>query len=79
MVVWVFKSDVTNCPFLCRPIWGEAITSTGLPNGAKMFTTPAPSSGPVLAFILNIMSGYNPTTYSVETMHRLIESLVADS
>lgn len=45
-----------------------------LKDGATLFTTPAPSSGPLLAFILNIISGYDFMDYSALSFHRIIES-----
>ncbi len=58
----------------------EAI-SIDLNNSLKAFTTLAPSSGPILAFILNIMSGYNFHSNDLNSIekagifyHRLIET-----
>ncbi|KAJ7387666.1 hypothetical protein OS493_001004 [Desmophyllum pertusum] len=49
--------------------------------GTKMYLTPPPTSGAVLALILNILKGYNMTTSdrddlnsSVLTYHRIVES-----
>lgn len=43
-------------------------------DGATLYTTPAPSAGPLLAFILNIISGYDFMDYSALSFHRIIES-----
>lgn len=56
-----------------RPVWGEAVQAH-LTEGATLYTTPAPSSGPILAFILNIMSGYKGLDYSALSFHRIVES-----
>lgn len=66
LISWFFSST-------SRPVWGKAVTAD-LPNGAKLYTTPAPSSGPILAFILNILSGYNALDYSALSFHRIVES-----
>ncbi|KAJ7387660.1 hypothetical protein OS493_000997 [Desmophyllum pertusum] len=50
-------------------------------SGMKMYLTPPPTSGPVLALILNILKGYNMMSWhrndvnsSVLTYHRIVES-----
>lgn len=58
---------------ILRPIWGEAVKAH-LKAGSTLYTTPAPSSGPLLAFILNIISGYSGLDYSSLSFHRIIES-----
>lgn len=45
-----------------------------LKDGSTMYTTPAPTSGPLLAFILNIISGYSYMDYSALSFHRIVES-----
>ena len=52
-----------------------------LSNGDVLYTPPPPSSGAILANILNILSGYNFTSDSINgtdnkilTYHRIIEA-----
>lgn len=39
-----------------------------------MYSTPAPTSGPILSFIINIISGYKYLDYSALSFHRIIEA-----
>lgn len=43
-------------------------------DGSTLYSTPAPTSGPLLAFILNIVSGYEKMDFSALTFHRILES-----
>lgn len=52
--------------------WNEP-TSTQLRDGNTLYSVPLPSSGGVLAFILNIMKDYQPEN-SITYFHRMIES-----
>ena len=45
-----------------------------LRDGSTLFTTPAPTSGNLLAFMTNILDGYQSLDYSALTFHRLIET-----
>lgn len=54
----------------------------GLPNGLTLYSMPPPGSGVVLAYILNILSGYNFNADSVSTpektiltYHRIVEAM----
>lgn len=52
--------------------WDEPITAN-LRDGNTLYSVPLPSSGGLLAFILNIMKGYKPEN-TVTYLHRIIES-----
>jgi gamma-glutamyltranspeptidase/glutathione hydrolase/leukotriene-C4 hydrolase len=56
-----------------RPLIRPIVSSTY--HGRKVVTTSAPTSGPVLLSILNIIEGYNFTTPSSLTIHRFVEAL----
>lgn len=68
------KAENKTFSLFSRPVWGEAETAS-LKDGTILFTTPAPTSGPLLTFIMNIMNGYDSLDYSALTYHRLMESL----
>jgi gamma-glutamyltranspeptidase / glutathione hydrolase / leukotriene-C4 hydrolase len=64
-----------------KPILEPALEGTyhgGIPSSSRrIYTTHAPTSGPVVLFILNLLEGYNfiregPTPLNI---HRLVESL----
>lgn len=50
---------------MIRAIWDEPVTTT-FPNGMTLFTTPPPTSGPILAAILGVMSQFNLTKSDFE-------------
>jgi len=58
-----------------RPIWQESIQAN-LSNDHTLYTSPLPGSGPVLAFILNILDGFLDldNLYSVTNIQRIIEA-----
>ncbi|GFS21750.1 gamma-glutamyltranspeptidase 1 [Elysia marginata] len=58
-----------------------APTVLSLPGGYKLYSIPAPGSGPVLSYILNILAGYNmsPANFAddeskILTYHRIVEA-----
>lgn len=66
--------------FVFRPRWEKPIT-TKLKNGDMFYSFPPPGSGALLAFILNILDGYNFTRDSIDginntvlTYHRIAEA-----
>lgn len=58
-----------------EPIWQESIQAN-LSNDHTLYTSPLPGSGPVLAFILNILDGFLDldNLYSVTNIQRIIEA-----
>ncbi|XP_028139262.2 glutathione hydrolase 1 proenzyme-like [Diabrotica virgifera virgifera] len=62
-------------------VWMEPINIT-LNNGDQFYSFPAPGSGPLVSFILNVLDGYNFTKESrlmeeenvLRTYHRIIET-----
>jgi gamma-glutamyltranspeptidase len=62
-----------------RPVWKEPITVRL--HGDTLYTSPPPGAGALLAFILNILDGYNMTEDSMRTLsnmtttvHRMVEA-----
>ncbi|GAB0087187.1 Gamma-glutamyltranspeptidase [Sergentomyia squamirostris] len=53
--------------------WGPPVKAR-LKSGYTLYTTPAPTSGPLLAFILNILDDYLAGKEDPLTWHRVIES-----
>ncbi|RUS75704.1 hypothetical protein EGW08_016519 [Elysia chlorotica] len=63
-----------------RPKWSTP-TKLALPGGYTVYSIPAPGSGPVLSYILNILAGYKMSPSSIAdeeskilTYHRIIEA-----
>lgn len=63
-----------------QAIWREPVVSS-LRGGKTLYTSPAPGGGPILAFILNILEGYNMTEKSIAnlnssilTTHHIVEA-----
>ncbi|XP_055680915.1 glutathione hydrolase 1 proenzyme-like isoform X2 [Lutzomyia longipalpis] len=56
-----------------RVRWEKPVTAR-LKSGYTLYSTAAPSSGPLLAFILNIMDDFMEDMHSPVTWHRVIES-----
>lgn len=63
----------------CRAVWREPV-SVRL-HDDTVYTSPPPASGALLAFVLNIMDGFNLTRDSVTglanmttTVHRMVEA-----
>lgn len=66
--------------YFCRPVWSEPI-QTNLSDGMRLISGGLPSSGPLLAFILNVLQEYRFTAHSladfnstIKTYHRIIET-----
>ncbi|XP_046680502.1 scoloptoxin SSD14-like isoform X2 [Homalodisca vitripennis] len=62
-----------------RPLWRDPITVRL--HGNTLYTSPPPGSGAFLAFILNILDGFNMTQHSMDTLanmtvttHRMVEA-----
>ena len=53
--------------------WGRPV-SASLQNNVTLYSTPLPSSGGILAFILNIMNNYDSFEKSPKLYQRLVES-----
>lgn len=71
----ITEEDLNNY----RPVWRDPITVQL--QGDTLYTSPPPGSGALLAFILNILDGYNMTEDSIRnlnnttlTFHRLVEA-----
>lgn len=58
-----------------RPVWQEPVQAN-LSDNHILYTSPLPGSGPVLAFILNILDGFLDldNLYSVTNIQRIIEA-----
>lgn len=66
------REDLKNYDVVIR----DAVETTY--NGHKILSAPAPASGSVLLFIMNVLEGFKLTSAdktSVETFHRIIETL----
>ncbi|XP_059618787.1 scoloptoxin SSD14-like isoform X2 [Phlebotomus argentipes] len=56
-----------------RVRWDKPVTAN-LKSGFTMYSTQAPTSGPLLAFILNVLDGFLDTLESPVTWHRVVEA-----
>jgi len=65
----ITKADLANYTVDYRPALSVTIN-----NNYTAYTTHAPTSGPILTFILNILEGYGMKEISTLFYHRLIES-----
>lgn len=52
-----------------KPVWRDPITVRL--HGDTLYTSPPPGSGALLAFILNILDGFNMTSESMSTLHNM--------
>lgn len=53
--------------------WEDPEASTII-NNYTMYTNPLPATGLLITFMLNVLSGYEPSTPSIESLHRMAET-----
>lgn len=58
----------------CRPRWQTPVTAE-LSGGLTAYTLQAPSSGPLVVFMLNVLDGFIPAADDVVTHQRIAETM----
>jgi gamma-glutamyltranspeptidase / glutathione hydrolase / leukotriene-C4 hydrolase len=68
------KKIVSHVLWKYRPRWQTPI-KVALSGDQTAYTLPAPSSGPLVAFMLNVLDGFIPASNDVTTHQRVIETM----